>query len=105
VAVGDRAPQSPQSVPRSQTEYIEFGPPSSHSPSLAVGQVFVHPGPPWQSVVAVNRPCSQYELALNVPEVRRPFIWAHEGDPKPPESISKSTEPATGRRRQGRLEP
>lgn len=42
---------------------------------------------------SMNRPWPQYEVALNVPEVRCPFTWAHEGDPRPPESISKSTKP------------
>jgi hypothetical protein len=47
----------------------------------------------------MNRPCPQCEVALNVPEVRRPFTWARTGDPRPPESISKSTKPPTAARK------
>jgi hypothetical protein len=40
--VAARGPQSAQSVPSAQMEYIEPGPPSSHSLSYAVSHVFVH---------------------------------------------------------------
>lgn len=40
--VGPRAPQSAQSVPRSQRAKLDPGPPSSQSPSLGWLQLFEH---------------------------------------------------------------
>jgi len=40
-----------------------------------------------------NRPCPQRREEIEVPEVRRPYTWARQGEENPAEGVSKSTQP------------
>jgi hypothetical protein len=41
-----------------------------------------------------DRPCPQREILLEAVEVRRPFSWAREGEPKPAQSTPRSPRPS-----------